>query len=465
METRQVRYSAEYLAKIKNNYDLRELIGQTVTLTPKGERAFGTCPFHSENTPSFCVSAQKYYCFGCHKGGDAIAWLMQTQGKTFGEAVRHLARGETDNYLASARLDLAPKFSRLETEGKMEVVWTNNELQHHYVANLKTMDSVARDYIYGRLTESQVWKWGLGYGGEWIVNPRQLEKAYITAGVLAEGSNGYYHRFRDRLTIPLRDKMGRILGFQGRLIPRPEHSKKNPKYTFPPTTPALKIKRYIFGLDRLEPNPSRIIVVEGFMDCIQSHENGVRNVVAAGSCHLSVEQMLHLSHISPEVVIMFDSDKAGLTGAVHMLRLAPDANCRLFAALLPAGLDPDEWIKLPGSSFSELPLIPSDALFQDRIYMAEMKDYDFTLMNELLRPYVIDNIRSGLAHYNVVDWVMRAYPQYAEEFKVALRALASTAVTLPNGRLGFTKEAIAGFLKVWRKPCKEVRLHHGEIQS
>lgn len=311
---------------IKSKIDIIDLVGEYVELRKAGVNFKGLCPFHGEKTPSFVVSREKqiWHCFGCGKGGDAFKFLMEKEGMDFGEALRVLARkvgvilqnedrqisGERTKLLAI--LDLATKF---------------------YHRNLLSSPEAeaAREYLRGRgLTAETVVKFSLGFAPtnfDSLINfltPKHKIDDLIKAGLVlkrekraGEVSMGrdFYDRFRGRIMFPIADVWGHVVGFTGRIMPQDEAREGvGGKYVNTPTTPVYNKSGVLYGLTLAREaikKENKVIIVEGNMDVISSHQAGVTNVVASSGTALTIDQIRLLKRFTNNIILAFDADFAG----------------------------------------------------------------------------------------------------------------------------------------------------------
>ena len=345
------------IEEIRSRVDLVELVGEHVTLRRSGRNWVGLCPFHEERTPSFTVSPERglFYCFGCQTGGDAIAFLMKREGLTFPDAVERLA----------ARLGIDPGPRRGEgvagaRAGERARLLQINGLVAGYFARclLAPRGSLARAYLQRRGVRPEIAeRFGLGYAP---ADGRELEAALqeagvepaeaVRAGVLAPGGAGRqpFPRFRDRLMFPVQDAAGRVLGFGGRLL---REGAPGPKYLNSPETPVFRKRWVLYGLPGAVEGmrrEGRAVVVEGYLDVITLHQAGIDWAVATLGTALTPEHARLLARYAREVVLAFDSDRAGRLATDRGLDLVEAAGLRVSVASLPAGDDPDSWVRREG---------------------------------------------------------------------------------------------------------------------
>ena len=328
--------------QIRSRLDIAEIVGESVALKPAGRDRFkGLCPFHGEKTPSFHVLADKgfYYCFGCNAKGDIFDFLMQTQGMEFGEAMLVLGR--------RAGVEVKPMTQR--DHKKRDLYDVNKVTQQYFVQNL---EGPAKDYLLRRgLTEESIESFGLGFApDEWdgllkyALNKGTSQDDLNKAGLLSESQNGkIFDRFRNRVMFPIKDTLGRIVGFSGRVL-----DDSLPKYMNTPETDVFKKGDILYGLDVAKPiirEQLSCIVVEGYMDVIALHQTGFKTAVAALGATLTKEQAEQLSRLDVEkLYLAFDADAAGQRAILSGLEQSVGRRFMVKAVQIPEGKDPADTV-------------------------------------------------------------------------------------------------------------------------
>jgi DNA primase len=335
---------------IRDRIDVVELVGRHVTLRKAGRSYKGLCPFHDEKTPSFHVNPERgiFHCFGCGAGGNVFAFLMRHENLTFPEAARALAR--------ECGVEI-PESSGAEAGEAERLVAANQVAQRLYRAALAGPEGgAARAYLAKRgLDAAACERFGLGFAPDrWDTVVQALGAARIPAplgekaGLLApRESGGHYDRLRARVTFPIQDARGRIVGFGGRAIAPGQE----PKYLNTPETPLFRKRESLYGLPAaLEAirRAERAVVVEGYFDRIALAQAGVPEAVATCGTALGPEHGRGLRRRTREVVLLFDGDEAGERAAERALEVLLPAGLRVRAAVLPAGEDPDSLLARDG---------------------------------------------------------------------------------------------------------------------
>ncbi|HWL80035.1 MAG TPA: DNA primase [Roseomonas sp.] len=343
-----------FLEELRLRTPLAPLIGRATKLTRAGRQWRGCCPFHGEKTPSFYVYDDHYHCFGCGAHGDAIAFVMQTQGASFPEAVERLA--------AEAGLEV-PKASPQQVKREAKARDLHGVMEaaaEAFQRRLRLPEGRAGlDYLLRRgLSEETIRKFGLGWsgGGRGVLaadlKPQGIEtRQLIEAGLMraGEGDAPPADLFFNRVMFPIRDRRGRIISFGGRIL-----GDGQPKYVNGPETELFSKRRNLYGLDLAREAAFKgapVVVVEGYMDVIALHQAGFGGAVAPLGTALTEEQLAELWRLAPQPVLCFDGDAAGARAAARAAELAlplltPEHSLRFVT--LPAGEDPDTLVARGG---------------------------------------------------------------------------------------------------------------------
>jgi DNA primase len=344
------RIPDEIIQQVRDRIDVVELVGRSVALKRAGRSYKGLCPFHHEKTPSFHVNPDRgtYYCFGCHEGGDIFHFVQKTEGLGFIDAVRSLAR---DGGIA------IPETSGGESGIAERIHKANELLQASYRSELLRADCPGAAYLEARGLPKEEWeRFEVGFAPDrWDFAVGVLRGARITpelgetAGILSpRSSGGHYDRLRGRVTFPIRDARGRILGFGGRAITKDQE----PKYLNTPESPVFHKREVLYGLPRaLEPirRTERAVIVEGYFDQIALCRAGVEGALATCGTSLTPEHARALLRRSRTVVLLFDGDGAGERALDRALEVLLPEGLRVLAARLPSGDDPDSLLVRGGA--------------------------------------------------------------------------------------------------------------------
>ncbi len=345
----------ELVQRVKDATDLVALVGQAVKLRKQGSAWVGLCPFHSERSPSFQVVGDRgfYHCFGCQKHGDAFTWLQEREGLTFPEALEQLAR--------QAGIDLPKVRERSAAEMDLEerLRAALDTAQAYYQAWLQETPK-ALDYLKNRgISEAFALEAGFGFAPDgWENLVGHLRKAGFSgevaeqAGLAARSERGSLIDFlRNRLTIPIHDARGRLIAFGGRAF-----GDDKPKYLNTRETPLFSKGSVLFGFNRAKGGfRDGALIVEGYFDVLQLHQEGVNQAVAPLGTALTENHLQMVGRFTKRLVLCFDGDAAGIRAMEKALKLALPVGFDVRLLLLPQGEDPDTWcLKLGAEAFREL---------------------------------------------------------------------------------------------------------------
>jgi DNA primase len=338
--------------EIRERTDIVSLVSEYVTLRKAGQRFVGLCPFHTDSNPSFSVHPQKrlWYCFGCQEGGDIFAFVQKIEGLTFPEAAERLAQR------AGVRWERTPQDRQRASE--RELLFRANELAKGYFSDQLLRSPVgerALSYLAGRgLGQEAIERFGLGFAREswdgllqFLRRKGVREDVAARAGLLAprEGG-GHYDRFRNRVMFPILDVSGRTIGFGGRTL-----GDDPAKYINSPETPIFQKSRSVYGINlaaRKIAEAGYAVVVEGYTDVISLHMAGVENVVATLGTAFTEAHVRLLNRYAGTLTLCFDADSAGMAAALRNASAFERAEADVRVIALPAGTDPDEFVRTQG---------------------------------------------------------------------------------------------------------------------
>ena len=321
--------------KIKARLDITTLVGSYLKLQKAGINLKAPCPFHNEKTPSFFVSPARdsWHCFGCGKGGDIFAFVMELEGMTFPETLQLLAE--------RAGIELTGKRNTEDTSKKSRLLDLTERACIFYQKQLiSNKDALA--YLKKRGVTSDTMKvFRLGFApDEWrllkdyLVREGFTEAEIQEAGLSIDGSRGAFDRFRSRIMFPFEDASGRVVGFTGRIFVSPaetsvkdrgDASKDAPKYMNSPQTPLYDKSRFLYGLHHAKQSIREnnvVVLVEGNMDMLMSYQAGVENVVAVSGTALTEQHLVTIRRLAEKVTIAFDTDDAGVAAARRAVEMA-----------------------------------------------------------------------------------------------------------------------------------------------
>ncbi|MFH0993536.1 MAG: DNA primase [bacterium] len=341
--------SQQTLDEIMNAVDIVDVVGEYVKLQPAGKNFKGLCPFHAEKTPSFFVSPEKHIfnCFGCGEKGNAAAFLQKYKNLTFPEAVKELA----DRY--NIPLELDRRYAPDESFGRYYEI-NETALQFYTLGLTNTSEGKpALAYLQARgLDLHTIQYFELGFapdGADQLY--RNLKAKYeeldmLQIGLIKKNPEGhYYDLFRNRVMFPIRNHLGKVVGFSGRLYQKLENE---PKYVNSPYTQVFTKGDVLYNLDRAQPaikTSKRVVLYEGFMDVIASVGAGIKEAVASMGTALTSGQAQLIKRFADRVVLCYDGDAAGFEAMQKAISILEEAHLEVGLLLLPEGLDPDEYCK------------------------------------------------------------------------------------------------------------------------
>ena len=342
----------QFLDELRARTPMQALVSRKIRLAKSGRQWKGCCPFHGEKTPSFYVYEDGFHCFGCGAHGDAITFVMRSDGASFIEAVERLST-EAGLEVPKATPEVAAREARARDLHGVLAAAEAAFIRRLYLPEGRP----ALDYLRRRgLSDGTIAAFGIGWSGagrgalaadlkEHGIEPAQL----LEAGLMQEREQGPVELFFNRVMFPIRDRRGRIISFGGRTL-----GDGQPKYVNGPETPLFSKRRQLYALDLAREGVfrgARLVVVEGYMDVIALHQAGFNGAVAPLGTALTTEQLEALWAVSPEPVLCFDGDAAGARAGARAAEaalplLTPMRTLRL--ATLPAGEDPDTLVNRQG---------------------------------------------------------------------------------------------------------------------
>ncbi len=366
---------------IKQRLSIEDVVSEYVELKRAGRNWKGLSPFTSEHTPSFMVSPEKqiWHDFSSGKGGSMFSFVMEMEGVEFKEALEILARKagiDLEQYRGSgaggkgkekerlyALLDLAAKFYQAQLKAN-----------HH-----------ALEYVFKKrgFKKETVLEWRLGYSPtsgsalvDFLKSKQYTAREIKAAGLSVERYQVASDMFRGRLMIPLCDAGGRVVGFTARLLADDPNA---PKYINTPSTLLYDKSRHVYGLHLAKEAIRKskfVVVAEGNLDVISSHQAGVRQVVATAGTALTEAHLKTLSRFTDDIRLCFDADQAGINATERSIPIASKVNVSLSVITLPSGKDPDELIRQDAETWSEVITKPQYAV--DWLIARYTKQLDIT---------------------------------------------------------------------------------------
>ena len=340
--------------QIQQATDIVRLIGEQISLQPKGKEFVGLCPFHNDKRPSLSVSPAKqiYKCFACSAGGDVFSFVMNYHKMTFPETLKYLAER------AGIKLESAKRSWGEQAESatdRQQIVRANELAVRYYASVLKQPDSrVARDYIQQRgISAAMVEVFQIGYApDQWdglslVIGQRGWDRrGFELAGLISQRKqgNGHYDRLRHRLIFPILDALGRPVAFGGRRI----REEDEPKYLNSPETLLFNKSATLYGLHAAKKaiiDSQVAVIVEGYTDVIACHQAGLTNVVATLGTALTQQHIHELRRYADRAVLIFDADEAGQNAADRAVEIFLSEQLDVAIAILPNGQDPAQLLQ------------------------------------------------------------------------------------------------------------------------
>ena len=361
-----------------------EVVGRHVTLRRSGANMFGLCPFHGEKTASFSVAPDKgiYYCFGCHKGGGSINFVMEMEGLTYPDAVRALANRcgmevpEDDQYQSRYR--------------QQERLWALCKEAARYFHSQLYTEAGAQGLAYAQkrgMPKSTLTTFGIGFAPDsWnglimaMKAKGYTDKELIDAGLVSEKGGRIYDRFRNRLMFPIIDVRGNIIGFGGRVM-----DDSTPKYLNSPETVIFNKRKNLFALNLARKSKlGYLILVEGYMDAIALHQYGFDCAVASLGTSLTEEHATLISRYVEQVVLIYDGDEAGQRATKRAIPILEKAGIRVKVLQMKDAKDPDEFLKKFGADKFKLLLEESSNRVEYQLNAIARK-YDLRVDDQRIR--------------------------------------------------------------------------------
>ncbi len=333
---------------------IEDVVGQTVNLRRSGSNLFGLCPFHGEKTASFSVAPDKgiYYCFGCHKGGGVINFVMELEGLSYPDAVRSLAK--------RCGMEVPEDEQYQSRYAQQERLWAlHKEAARFFHTQLYApAGAEALQYAKSRgMPRAVLTRFGIGYAPDsWDMLIKAMRaKGYTDQELKDSGlvtvsqKNGnLFDRFRDRLMFPIIDVRGNVIGFGGRIM-----NNKDPnaaKYLNSPETLIFNKRKNLFGLNYAKKSKlGYLILVEGYMDAIALHQYGFDCAVASLGTSLTEDHAVLLSRYTEQVVLIYDGDEAGQRATRRAIPMLEKAGIRVKVLKMRDAKDPDEYLKKFGA--------------------------------------------------------------------------------------------------------------------
>jgi len=376
--------SRENIEKVLEATDIVDLIGSYIQVKKAGSQFKALCPFHNERSPSFTItpSRQYYHCFGCGKGGNAISFLCDYENLPFLDAVRKLA---TRANIHITEEDSDPEADKTrKSRGRLLDIHREATAFFHQLLMTDPAASHARDYMKSRgFGSAMAANWSVGWMPDkpgvfldWARAKKFTGRELAESGLAKQKDDhdpraGLFVRFQDRLMFPIRNEMGDVIAFSGRQL---RENKNSGKYINSPETVIFKKSRSFFGLDRAKKpilKEKSALLCEGQIDAICCHEVGIAHAIATCGTACTQQHARILKRYTTEVLICYDADSAGLAAAEKAYRELVPEGLSVRIVEMPAGDDPDSYLKTHGEVEFRKLLVDAKEFFDFKIERAK----------------------------------------------------------------------------------------------
>ena len=363
----------ESIESLKQIIDIVDVVGNYVELKKYGSNFKACCPFHAEKTPSFVVSSTKgiFHCFGCHASGDAIKFVQDYEKIGYAEALDKLAD----------MFNFKLEYTTAQTK-KTDILERFNDFFKKNLENNKT----AREYILKRgVYESQIERFELGYAPSSSEQIAFLKSSFLSSvdavetGIFGEEGGRIFARQVERITFPIKNQNGKIIGFGGRTI-----TNHPAKYINSPQTRLFNKSKVFYGINLAKEQifkTRELIVCEGYMDAIMLHQAGFTNAVAVLGTALTKEHLPFIKKAEAKAVLAFDTDGAGLNAAYKSAKLLTESSIEGGVAVFDKGFDPADMIK-EGKTNELAHIFRKSKPFMEFLFESIVKKYDMSSQND-----------------------------------------------------------------------------------
>ncbi|GMR13841.1 MAG: DNA primase [Gemmatimonadota bacterium] len=369
--------------EVRARADIVEIVGEVVQLKRSGKDFKANCPFHEERTPSFFVVPAKgfYNCFGCGESGDVFSFVMKRQGLDFVEAVKYVA--------ARSGVEIREVSRGREVEDPYRHLYEANAFARSFFQDQLWDEAVgreARDYMNARgIGKETSESCGLGFAPDGWRGLRDAaahhgitDEVLLEVGLLTQSERATepYDRFRNRIVFPIESLGGKVLGFGGRVLGVGVEG--SPKYVNSPESPIYHKGQVLYGLHNAKNHIRReaaALVVEGYMDAVSMAAVGIQNVVAPLGTALTREQAALLKRYAKRVLLLFDSDAAGIKATFRAGDVLLEAGLHPSVVTFPDGEDPDTIVQKEGAAGLRHYLEQAVDVLDRKLHILEERDY------------------------------------------------------------------------------------------
>ena len=359
------------VSKIFDAANILDVVSDFVALKKRGNNYFGCCPFHNEKTGSFSVSPAKniYYCFGCHKGGNSVNFIMEHENLPYYEALKYLAN---KFHIEVTETERTPEEQERHDDRESMMV-LNEFAKNYFIRNMtETEEGRAIGYKYFKergFNEETIKTYELGYSlsdrkafTEFALKSGYQLKYLISTsngqtnsgtGLTIKHDDGYtFDRFSGRVMFPIHNITGKVIGFGGRVLDARTKG-VNVKYMNSPQSEIYDKSRSLYGIYQAKASivkNDKCFLVEGYTDVLSMHQSGIENVVASNGTALTIEQIRLIKKFTSNVTVLYDGDDAGIHAALRGIDMILAEGLNVKVLLLPDGEDPDSFARNHSSS-------------------------------------------------------------------------------------------------------------------
>ena len=342
--------SKDTIDKVFEFSRVEEVISDFIALKKTGANFKGLSPFTNEKTPSFIVSPSKqiWKDFSSGKGGNVIAFLMEHEQFNYPESIRYLA-----NKYNIEIIETAESAENVEERNERESLFIINSYALSYFEEIYSKNDRIKKYLIDRgLSESTIQNFSLGYSNDSqnefyksASNNGYSDNFLEETGLVLSTADKKIDRFRGRIIFPIKSIAGRIVGFGGRIV---DSTKKIAKYINSPESKIYNKSKTLYGIYESKQFIVRddvCLLVEGYMDVIQLHEHGIKNVLASSGTSLTKDQIILIKRLTSNIIILFDGDQAGLSASLRSIDMILEEGLNVKICSFPDGEDPDSFVK------------------------------------------------------------------------------------------------------------------------
>lgn len=472
---------------VKSRINIVDLIGEYIRVQKAGANWRALCPFHREKSPSFMINEEKqiWHCFGCGKGGDIFGFLMEIEGIEFREALKILAE--------KAGIEL-PKFSKNQIQlvdsrkKTLEILELATKFYEKQLWDGAGKEKIL-SYLHARgLKDNFIKEFRIGYAPNGWENVLKFltSRGYLAEEIAKTGlfvtkseaqsskpktqSSSYYDRFRDRITFPVMDVMGQVVGFSARVAPGGDESQA--KYVNTPETEVYHKSKILYGINRAKQDiksKDSVIIVEGNMDVIAAHQAGIKNTVAVSGTALTSDQVDTVKRYTNKVKMLFDMDNAGEKATERSAEICFQKDINVSVITLSGGKDAAEIVQKSPKEFNEA--VEKSTPVMEYFFQQFFRKYDKNKIEEkkLIAAEALNIIRNFGNAIEKSHWIRKLSEKLEVNENILLDALKKVEHRLkgnsrqenktennpPKAREDVIREKIIGLIlaspKLWEK--------------